>query len=346
MKKIVSILVVGLLITSGLFFVFKNSEVKADPPGDGEGESANALDFEYMFNVTTYLANIIHNESVYLPGELKKGRYFGSAGDRHASEYLFEQFIYECEFETEDVRLVQLENIGGEGFLDTDYTEFVEIESYQLEINHNNFPYNPIIPVDDHMSIAAVRAVAGSALDYTMNRSFNGTQIINEENFSISFPGWRTGSNAKNISFNELNNCNIILGNLTYVPSGVNIPEYQNLETVFLLEEVDGVEQQIENATNASGIILIDDITIGNEFENASDYIVPIGRISEEGDDAQNLTDIIQYLENGTRVVVDSTIFEGNLTFIHNMAAPACWPDEQFVIVYNIYMPHIRVVFH
>ena len=157
-EKIVSILVCMLLITSGVFFVFKNSDVKADPPGDGEGELTSDLDFDYMWNVTTYLADIIHDENVYENGELKKGRYFGSDGDRQTSYYLWRNFTETCGFNENDVRKVRLENIEGDNYKDTDYTELVKVTSYQLTINHDTFEYDEDLNIDEHMSIAAVRA--------------------------------------------------------------------------------------------------------------------------------------------------------------------------------------------
>ncbi len=108
-KKIICLLIGMLMITSSNVFFNKNTNIKADVAEENE----DYLDFEYMWNVTTELANVIHNTSIYPPGSIKKGRSFGSVGDRWVAEYLLKEFKDNCSFS--NARKVQLGNIDGPG---------------------------------------------------------------------------------------------------------------------------------------------------------------------------------------------------------------------------------------
>jgi len=323
-----------LIATTAMVFVPKEINVKADPGGGGEGENDYYLNFGYMWNVTTELANVIHNTSIYPPGSIKKGRSFGSAGDLWVSKYLLKEFQDNCSFS--NAKKVRLKNIPGK-YLFTDYSEFVKVTSYNLWINISGFPFNNNPLQEDYFPEVAVRTEFGGTLNnYTMNRPYDNIRVINEDDYNENYKNWMTGIDPLNITYTDLNNYNIVMGNLTYVAPEDNIAEYDYFETVFMFDEVEGVEAKIENALNASGIILIDSNTIGYTFQNASNYEFSIVTIQEYGDDAQNLTNVTQYLQEGKRVIVDSTIFDSKLTFVHDMNSSLCGPDFQHVILYNL----------
>ena len=330
-NKFVSIFLIMLLICTSLPMFSVNDANTLAYPGDGRGDGDDYLDFDYMWSTVNYLANIIY--TAYNDTDIKKGRYFGSKGDAATAEMLYKNFTKECGFNESDVRKVKLQNIPDKP--DTDYTEFVEVTSYQLHIDwESNFPFNSTIPRIDHAPVRAVRPEAGNFTegDCSMQRTFQGVDVINENNFLLDFSKWDTGVNEKNMSFSTLNDCDLILGNLTYVAPEANVSAYQPFETIFLFDEAEGVDDKIDNATNSSGVILVSDDSKGYQFENASEYLIPIVSVDSE---EENLTTIKQYLENDTRVVVDSMVFNDTLTFIHDMSGSLCWPNEDFVIVIN-----------
>ena len=75
-SKIVSILVCMLLITTTFIINYnEDSNVKADPGGGGEGSDGIGLDFEYMWDITENLSNVVHQ---YPSGMIPKGRAFGN----------------------------------------------------------------------------------------------------------------------------------------------------------------------------------------------------------------------------------------------------------------------------
>jgi hypothetical protein len=316
-----------LLISTPLqIMIFMEQNIVVAVPGDGDNQNSY-LDFNYYFDMVTYLSNIIHDENVYGPGEIKKGRYFGSDGNEAAADYIQGSFIHDCGFDENDVREVQL----GEG-----YSEFVEVTSYELTINHDAFLNvlpSATIPQDDVYPIVAVRAQELFGDDYTMNTEFDHTRVYNRDDFTISFPKWQSGIQSYNITYNALNDYDIVLGNVIYVPAGEEIPSH-NYDTVFLFDEVDGVIDQIDNATDVSGIILMNNIST-LVFQEAENYGLPIARVNTQNDpNHQNLTFVKQLLENDSIVIADSTIYENKITFVYDLNSSECCPNHDFVVIY------------
>ncbi|DAC72456.1 MAG TPA: hypothetical protein DSN98_05025 [Thermoplasmata archaeon] len=339
-QKLGNILLIMLLITASLqIMTFQESNTLADPGAGGSEDGY--LDFDYYFDTVSYLSNIIHNSSIYDPSEIKKGRYFGSDGDKAAAKYLKDNFINNSGFGSSDVRKVSLGDVQDASY-DHDYTEFVNVTSYALTINHPDFMENTslpsaTIPQDDAYPIVAVRDPEWQG-NYTMNTDFDDSRVYNERDFYNLFPKWRYGIQPYNITYDALNDYDIVLGNVTYVAADEEIPPH-DYHTVFLLDEVEGVTDQIDNATNASGIILMNNIST-LIFQNAENYNIPIMRIDTEDDpNHQNLTLIKQLLENNSIVVADNTIYDNNITFVYNLSSPECGPNHDYVILYNATNP-------
>jgi len=297
-RKIVSILIIALLIFETIQIVnFNKSNTRANLD-EGGNPGDNYLDFGYMWNTTSFLASIIHK---YPLDMIKKGRYFGSWGDHLASLTLYRNFTRECGFDNDYVRQVQLQNIEGN---DLNYSELVEVTVSQLTINHPDFLdettlSQTAIPQDDYYPIAAVRSnITDPLKSITMDSTFNDIFVINEEDYFQLFPKCEIGINPINLSYSILNDCNITLGNITYVAPEEEIPMH-TLQTVFLLDEEQGVEHQIENATDASGIILLKNTSRAYTFQNANNYCLPILRVDTEDEaNNQNVTIVKQLLEN------------------------------------------------
>jgi hypothetical protein len=332
-QKVVSILLIMLMIIASFsVMTFREQSTLADLGQGGEGEGY--LDFNFYADTVSDLSNIIHDETVYGQGDIKKGRYFGSNGDEAAANYLMDSFINDskCGFDQSDVRKVQLDYIN---WNHNGYSEFVEVLSYKLTIDNedilNKIP-STTIPQEDCYPLVAVRARELLA-NFTMNTSFENTIVYNKDNYAESFPKWQCGIQPYNVTYDTLNDFDFVLGNVVYVPAEEEIPPY-DYDTVFLLEEVEGVTDQIDNATNASGILLMNNIST-LVFQEAENYGLPIARVNTaDNSNEQNFTIIKQLLENDSIVIADNTIYENQVTFVHNLSSPACGPPQNFTIIY------------
>ncbi len=318
-----------LVIAASLpIMTFSEPNTLADTGGGSENDGY--LDFDYFIDTVTYLSNIIHNSSVYGLGEIKKGRYFGSDGDKAAADFIFHNFTDTCGFDPNDVRKVQLTPLPETG---NKYREFVEVTSYELTINNPFFTLAETLPQNDCYPIVATRPAPGNE-DCTVNTNFDHVRVYEERDFIKRFPKWQTGEQPYNLSFNALNDWDIILGEVVFVPSNETVPPH-DCETVFLFDEEEGVEDKINNATNAAAIILLQDAPVFS-FQNAENYTVPIARVDTENEsNDQNLTLIKQLLEEENIIIANNLVYDNKITFVHNMSSSECGPDFNFVILFR-----------
>jgi len=85
-RKIISVLICCLLVaTTVIIFVPGKQNVKADT--SGENEKIIDLDTNLIYDVTSFLSAIIDDS--YDPGELAKGRAFGTPGEHDAKNYIW-----------------------------------------------------------------------------------------------------------------------------------------------------------------------------------------------------------------------------------------------------------------
>jgi hypothetical protein len=128
--------------------------------------------------------------------------------------------------------------------------------------------------------------------------------------------------------FEFLNNNYLpLLGNVSYIPENGSIPsqEEQFLQ-VFLLDDVNGVQEKLDNITNAAGVIIIDS---GNpRIANASNCSCPAVLIySDDGNSVKNL------LENYIVFVDNVRSLSRKLTFTYD---PNCYEREPYFVIDRI----------
>ena len=112
-----------------------------------------------------------------------------------------------------------------------------------------------------------------------------------EENRCNNWPFGGTFTNySLNVSCEILNKYETIIGNVSYIESDEQIPDFQD-GMVFMMNESSTSEEKIKNITNASGCILIYNQSRKYAYDNASDLNLSAIRINETDND--NLTDII-----------------------------------------------------
>jgi len=86
MKKLSIIFVMLVMILSFILIITPDeSVVNADPP------TVYEMDYDYIYEITDKLSEIINLNTVYPEYELAKGRYYGSKGEREAALYLASQ---------------------------------------------------------------------------------------------------------------------------------------------------------------------------------------------------------------------------------------------------------------
>jgi hypothetical protein len=333
-RKIVSIILVLVMVLASVQLMTMNDPRTAADERTGDKSEDSHLDFEYLHSTIEYLSGIIHNESIYSHGEIKKGRYFGSDGDKAAAIFLNTSFVKDCGFNVSEVREERLQYIDHQK---NGYSEYVNATSYALTINHPSFPQNRTIPQEDCYPLVAVRSQhpLTPPFDYTMNTTFNNTRVWEFHDFITTYPKWETGIQPYNITYTLLNSFDNISGNIIYVPPGETIPDH-DLSTVFILNETQNITQQIANATDSSGIILMNNAST-TQFTQADNYTVPIARINTQNNSAnqQNLTLVRRLLQNNSTVIATNDIYSDKITFVHNLSSPLCGPNYDYIILMN-----------
>ena len=334
MKKIVSILVMIMLACTGLTLIFDNDfNVRGIPGGNGEESFDSFLDYAW-FNITSNLSYVVHNDSIWGEGDevIRKGRSFGTPGDAWTAEYINTSL---SELGLSNVQLIKLGPIAGK--LLWEYTSKVETIDFNLTCNSEDWP--SIFSNDGHIpkneTFTFPSAKGNKTLEMTYNNSFNNIILIPKDYSENWYEKGLNTNNHLNISYNEINVLNNVTGNATYIPANTSqLPDDQD-GRIFLIVEEEGCENQLDNVTNASAVLLIHDNTKGAGAYNADydfeNYTISTGRANITND---NLSTVIQMLENGTMMIIDN--FENNqtMTFIYDFTYLfSWWPTEDFFII-------------
>ena len=228
------------------------------------------------------------------------------------------------------------------------YTSKLETIDFNLTINYeNDFP--PFIPSDGHIPKNETftftsgrinrKRYSPGYLSLSYNRTFNEIPLIlkyPDEDFL--FDGSKTDNYLNVSNFIDLNDFSdvIITGNTTYIATNQNLPDDQE-GLVFLIEEENGCEEQLDNMTNASAAILIHNNTQGGSDYytdyNFSNITIQCARVNKTSD---NLTAIIEKLENNTIIIMDNSEDNQTITFFHDLSNMlSWWPNEDFFILFG-----------
>ena len=319
-----------LICLSSISILYTTFKVEASSGGGSESDSY--LDREYMWKIIEDLASVVN--SSYKGDDIVKGRFFGSEGESDTADNLRLDLINNCSFDVSNVKEVPLKPLKSNA--NYYYTDLFDVESYSLTINHDYFLEDTglkhrNIAENDTYPLVATRPKWDGGYDYT--RSFDETRVLNLTDFMTTFPLWDKGINPLNVSYTLLNNMNITMGNVTYINESSEVPEYQEDGTVFLIDEVNGCDDKLADVIDTTGVILIkDEQKSSYETQTADSCNFPVARVNS---DLNNLTSVIQMLENDTIVIADSTIYNDTITFVHNLSSSLCYPNYDFVIVYN-----------
>jgi len=164
---------------------------------------------------------------------------------------------------------------------------------------------------------------------WTNNFSFENAKI---KPCNMTKP-WPFAGTYNNYNYNAseyefLKNFSFIAGNVTYIAPGDSVPSSdEQYDRVFLLDDVNGSQEKLDNLTNAEGAIIIDAGERGDLTTNASNCTFSVVSINN----SSGVT-VKGLLENFT-VLVDNV--GENLTFTYNLSQ-GWWPSSDFVLIDRI----------
>jgi len=341
MKSKKFVIVITLLIClSTIVIIPEDLKIEASGGSGSGGDDNGFLDFEYMWDQLREFCNVTHK--AYNSTEIRKGRAFGTAGDEYTANHIWGEF--------NDFNLINVEKKPLQT-LDSSPTDPIYIPGLPWKCNYKvetidfkmevinttqTYPFQSTIPKNATfvMPSGLPKNTHWNPLQWTMdyNQTFTNAELVPKD-FKKKWPliGATTQHHLNVSGLEVLNIYSDIYGNTTYIQNGDPVPEVQE-GRVFIFEEEDGCDDQLENVTNATGVILInntdDRYATSYDFSNLNSSSVRI-------DDAEtNLSAVIELLENNTYMMVENLLDNEILTFIHNFSFfDIWWPDDEFFVV-------------
>jgi hypothetical protein len=333
-RRIIGIFMCLLMIGSAFTAIVFHNETKVEAIGGGGGGGVAGLPYDYLWNKTQLISNVI--KDAYHGPDIRMGRAFGSKGDYYTAYNILRQAMNATNLS--NVHTEKLGPINRLGKFDWNYNMKVEATDFQLTINNasnNTYPYPRNVPKNETFAFAsgAVNNIVGSTdwFSASYKRDYTNLKIVPlniSRNWNLT--GGRFTNYFYNITDYEQGSAfSLIVGNATYVPQNESLPSDQE-GRFFLIDEVSGCENKLNNITNATGVFLINDNTRYNV--NLSNYMFQIARIQKN---KSNMSTIINLLKNGTYMLADNVEDSNTITFTYNFSnSQGWWPkNEDFVIL-------------
>ncbi len=335
MRKKLFVLFVTLLMTTSTYILVSNEfEVKATPGGGGGEEDDIGLDFDWMWDdVITTICDAVYK--AYPGHKIIRGRELGTIGEHWSADKIEYFMANNCSLK--NVTQLPLGPISGcDGRY---YTSRMNVTDYLLHIDINSKEYHKDIPVNESYVIPMARP---------KDRLIGGLNfnwyLPDEDNIVIkphpllfdSESDWPAGgtltnySSHYNLSIKPTNDLDILVGNATYIDPEDPLPDDQE-DRVFLFNETQEGENQLDNVTNATGVLLIHD-SKGHQIgkEKTADYNYSICRVETT---ESNLTDVLDDLKNES-MIADNILDNNTLTFTYNLDE-AWLPNPDYVVLNN-----------
>jgi len=259
MDKIVGILVVVMLVLTAIVVIVPNNLKVEAVEGIGGDAEEYSLDKDFMWNVTTQLANVVHN---YPDGMIPMGRAFATWGDNYTADYL--NYTMDFDLCLEDVTKISIQNISDieeNYYKDFYYNYIVQPINFNLIINGDDYLY----PDNHNVPINEAAVIPSGTKHYNSTQNKLSMDFINEfENAELvpmnltykrSFSDFVNCENLK-VSYTQETIFTNIVANVSYVPIGEELPEEQE-NKVFFIDEEEGCEDQLNNITDIQGYLLI-----------------------------------------------------------------------------------------
>ena len=264
-NKIVGMLIVLMLVlTSVTMIIPREIEIKALSVS-GEGNNETELPYNFMWLVTQELAGVIRDKDVYPNGSIPMGRAFATPGDRYSAIHILKPHM-ENECNLSDVGLLQLGPIKQLKYVDWPYTSKLEPLSFHLQVDSESYPYANPIPIEEMFVFQCAHP------PLTNNYSFENLKMISLTSLGNLFFGGAYTDKHYNLSCTPLSQYELIIANVTYIEDDEELPENQE-DTLFIMNETASNDEKLNDVTNATGVILINDISRGYQSQNASNCL-------------------------------------------------------------------------
>jgi len=307
-KKIIGILIcIMLLITSALTTLIIPEDTNVVASSEEESKEEMGLDMDYIWTQLGDFSNVIYD--AYLPSDIPKGRSFGSKGGNYTIWNILEPEMRN----TSNLTNIKIERLQTIDALHNNYSSIINVSDFSFTVNSigtQSYLYENPIPKKEMFPIAVKTSNISCWND---DYGFSNVEI-RPINMTKIFPIWGIFEESiKNIDFEFLNNdYSPLLGNVTYISQNGSIPSpVEQYARVFLLDDVNGVQEKLENITNASGVIVID--TGNPRIADASDCPCPAVLINNTNGNV-----VKELLEDYTVVVDNVRSFSRKLTFTYD----------------------------
>jgi hypothetical protein len=261
---------------------------------------------------------------------------FGTDGDNDAAFYINDSIMTNI-LHLENVKLLPLGPIKDWAHYLWYYTSKVDILDYNLTINHPGYPYPKRLPYNESFAWPSgckniIPEFGNKSMNY--NHSFTGVRLSNTSiNGSWGlFGGQFTGYFYNVTNCSMVNSQSLLIGNVSYVENVSYLPDDQE-GRMFLIDKKDGCEEILENITEFSAVILMDD---GSKYRVNQNVINNCScQIAQVNKNETNLTTVINELKNGTIMIADNYYYNQTISFTYgfdHILAP-WWPDHDFFIL-------------
>jgi hypothetical protein len=314
-RKIIGIFVCLMLLSTIITTVINP---KGNISKAVEVPQSESLDYNYIYNKTVEFANVIY---MYNQTDIPKGRHFGSKGGIYTKDNILIPEMT-TNLNLENITVEQLKYIDENN---NNYSCLINVSDFRITVNTTgDYRYGNPIPMKE------VGIVPGRDFNIKKNWSktiwSNNTEIFKIDMKKRLFDGIRNILTHQVKNFVFLNSdLSPLIGNVTYLSQNDSVPNSdQQVGRVFLLDDVQGVQNKIENITNAGGIIIID---TGQNIANGSNCPYPVVRISNgDGNDVKDLL-------NEEIVIVDNVgSLSRDLTFSYNIGSDPISSNPYVVI--------------
>jgi hypothetical protein len=326
-KKLICAVVTTLMITSSTTILLNKNTIKVVAAGDGQQGQNNTigLDYNYMWNVTTYISNAVHN--AYNNSEIHKGRAFGSKGcETYTRDYIYRQMANNLSLDNTKVeKLKSLSN-----FPLRHYASMVDVVGYRLTIERAGYNLSRNVPLSECFPAACGvkdRDTREMTHNYSMKESEDVRVIDHFNNTSWPNNGTLT-DDYKNVTCKQLNVANFTCGEVALIENTGDLPDDQT-GYLFLVNDTNDYENILDNITNASGVVLLDSGELGTI--NASKYLFPLKKVDVKD---ENLTDIIKLLRDNETIFADNIYNYSTITFSYHLT-DYIWPPFNFTLLYE-----------
>jgi hypothetical protein len=326
-KKIVGIFISMLVITSGIVIIIDKNEVKASAGGGGEGAAGEiGLNTTFVWRVLQELCNVTHANIWSGENNIPKGRCWATAGENYTILEILKPAM-EIDCGLDEVHNIAIEHVIG--MPTWRYSSKVVPLNFRLTINHQDYPYPATVPIEE--LFVAPTGVTGLNWNYSFQNAYLRLKNFTDDTAFVE-PVTYSYLNLS-CEFSDEYSDPILVGNVSYIDENDSIPADTDCQ-IFLIKDDSNdsnCQYKIDNMTNASGCILIVEegksIQYAN-FTNCSFYAESVENNTD------NLSDIIDLLESGKKMIVSNFGHPEILTFMYDIVTSA--PSEDYLLLNNI----------